>query len=75
LRNLLALAVAVLSPLQPSPPSAVTLRFDWPVGVTARVETEFRHEYSDGQVVVLTSWLQMTHRMRVLPHSEGRLIQ
>jgi hypothetical protein len=75
LRHLLALAVAVLSPLQPSQPSAATLRFDWPVGVTAHVETEFRHEYSDGQVIVLTSWLQMTHRMRVLPHSEGRLIQ
>jgi hypothetical protein len=75
LRYVLALVLAALPPLQESGRAAATLRFDWPTNVTARVDTEFRHEYSDGQVIVLTSWLQMTHRMRVSPHEDGRLIQ
>jgi hypothetical protein len=74
LRYLLALFVAVLPTLQQSEPST-GLRFDWPTGAVAHVETEFRHEYTDGQAIVLTSFLQMTHRMRVSPHAEGRLIE
>jgi hypothetical protein len=74
LRYLLALLVAVLPARQQSE-SSTALQFDWPTGAVARVETEFRHEYSDGQVTVLTSFLQMTHRMRVSPHAEGRLIE
>jgi hypothetical protein len=75
LRYALALSVAVLQALQQLDPAADTLQFNWPTGVTARVETEFRHEYSDGQEIVLTSLLQMTYRMRVLPHADGRVIQ
>jgi hypothetical protein len=74
-RYVLALVVAALAPLQASGGAVPALRFDWPTNVTAHVDTEFRHEYSDGQVVFLSSWLQMTHRMRVSPHADGRLIQ
>jgi hypothetical protein len=73
-RHLLGLAVAVLPALQQTQPLSA-LRFDWPPGAIARVETAFQHEYSDGTLIILTSALQMTHRMRVLPHAEGRLIQ
>jgi len=75
LRYVLALLVAVVPPLQQSGGAAATLRFDWPRSVTAQVDTEFRHEYSDGQVIVLSSLLQMTHRMRISPHEDGRLIR
>jgi hypothetical protein len=74
LRYLPALFVAVLPALQQSEP-ITALQFDWPTGAIAHVETEFRHEYTDGQAIVLTSFLQMTHRMRVSPHAEGRLIE
>jgi hypothetical protein len=73
-RCLLAFAVVLLPVLQQSDPTSA-LQFEWPTGVIARVETAFQHEYSDGTVIILTSVLQMTHRMRVLPHAEGRLIQ
>ena len=73
-RHLLGLAVAVLPALQQTQPLSA-LRFDWPAGAVARVETTFQHEYSDGTLIILTSALQMTHRMRVLPHAEGRLIE
>jgi len=75
LRHVLAVVVAALPPLQESGGVAATLQFDWPTNLIAHVDTEFRHEYSDGQVVFLSSWLQMTHRMRVSPHEDGRLIQ
>jgi hypothetical protein len=71
---MLALAVGAVTALQPSVPLGAT-HFDWPAGTSARVETEFVHEFSDGQRIGITSLLRMTHRMRTLPHAEGRSIE
>lgn len=52
----------------------VSLRFDWPVGLTAHVEQEWFREKSIGTGVdsVLVA---SKHRMQVLAHPNGRLIR
>jgi hypothetical protein len=49
--------------------------FNWPAGIVALVETEYVREVTDGTATQQLAVLRMTHRMRVLPHPEGLLIQ
>jgi hypothetical protein len=49
------------------------MKFAWPVGIAATVQTEYVREQGEpGQEV---SRVQMSHRMRVLAHPEGRQLQ
>ena len=63
------LLVLLLSWEQAAPPSV--LRFDWPTSTSARVETDYLRQSGDGQ----EEHLRITHVMRVLPHTDGRLIE
>jgi hypothetical protein len=59
----------------PADPSSERVRFDWPVGTTAVVETEFVHEnLLDGTVQQRTE-LRMMHEMRVHSGQDGRVIE
>ena len=49
------------------------MKFAWPVGTAATVQTEYvREESEPGREV---SRVSMSHRMRVLAHSEGRQLR
>ena len=68
---LFAVAALLVSPPVQRPPAAgSTLKFAWPPGTTALVETEYERENGLESAPERTS-LRMTHRMRVLAHREG----
>jgi hypothetical protein len=67
-------ALAALSSAQAS--STVVgsaMRFAWPVGTAATVETEYVRE--EGEAGREVSRIRMSHRMRVLAHPEGRQLR
>jgi hypothetical protein len=55
--------------------SSAVLRFDWPAGVTARIDTEYSWDAEIDQMPVEVSRLSFSQRMRVRPHDEGRRIE
>jgi hypothetical protein len=65
-----AIASVLLSPLQPRAQTARSLKFAWPPGTTALVETDFVRRAGPDAAPEITS-VRMTHRMRVLAHREG----
>jgi hypothetical protein len=76
MRSLLALfALVLIAPLQDQSTRSVVGHFDWPVGTVARVNTEYVRQATVQGTLQRESRLRMQHRMRVLPHAEGRLIE
>ncbi|HJU64157.1 MAG TPA: hypothetical protein VJ596_00710 [Gemmatimonadaceae bacterium] len=71
----LPLLLAIASPIYAQArPDSVSLRFAWPVGMSARVE----HEWSRVQQSAArrdSTLVRSGYRLRVAPHPEGRLIQ
>jgi len=68
---MLSAVVLALTLAQASVPIAV-LRFAWPTGITARIETELvREGGTSGQPFRF----QMSNRMHILPHENGRLVR
>ena len=59
----------------PKDPSSERVRFDWPVGTTAVVETEFVNENLLDRTVQQRTELRMTHEMRVHAAQDGRVIE
>ena len=73
LRITVALAALIAFPLGAQKPDTVSLRFNWPVGMTAIVEQEFtRVQQSPGKNDSVT--VASSYRMRVLEHARGRLV-
>jgi hypothetical protein len=72
--SLLPLLLLAQAP-SPADPSSERVRFEWPVGTSAVVETEFVNEnLLDGTVQQRTE-LRMTHEMRVHAGQDGRVIE
>src|SRR5688572_18620264 len=72
--SLLPLLLLAQSP-SPADPSSERVRFDWPVGTTAVVETEFVNEQLLDRTVQQRTELRMTHEMRVHAGQDGRVIE
>lgn len=72
--SLLPLLLLAQSP-SPADPSLELVRFDWPIGTSAVVETEYSSEHLlDGTVQQRTE-LSMTHEVRVHADQDGRVIE
>ena len=73
IRIALGLAATLALPLAAQKPDTVSLRFNWPVGMTAIVEQEFtRVQQSPEKTDSVT--VTSSYRMRVLQHARGRLV-
>lgn len=74
LRTTLALSLVLALPLDAQQrPDTVSLRFNWPVGMTAIVEQEFtrvNQTSTRNDSITVTS----SYRLRVLKHPRGRLV-
>lgn len=73
LTRLPAIALVVMLLGQPAAPAPGELRFNWPAGLMARVETERTRERNTGTPTSSTT--SVTYRMRVSPHAEGLSIR
>jgi hypothetical protein len=71
MKYILAFTLAVVPAVQKSAPPT-RLHFNWPAGVSARVETDYVRESRIGPATQVQSHLRISHIMRVLPHPEGR---
>lgn len=72
--SLLPLLLFAQAP-SPKDPSSERVRFDWPVGTTAVVETEFVNENLLDRTLQQRTELRMTHEMRVNSAQEGRVVE
>jgi hypothetical protein len=72
--SLLPLLLFMQSPAAKDP-SSERVRFDWPVGTTAVVETEFMNEDLLDGIVQQRTELRMTHEMRVHAEQDRRVIE
>ena len=70
----IALPLAVLPMAQPQP-QPQKLKFGWPAGTVARVETERTRERRTGTKPAETTRFSAAYRMRVLPDARGLLIK
>ena len=69
-----ALLLSLRAPLGAQPADTVSLRFGWPVGMTARVEQDWSRVQS-APARHDSTHVRSAYRLRVVAHPRGRLVQ
>ena len=75
MKIVLSLLTLMLAAPQQDASSLDRVRFNWPVGVSASVETDYVSETHVDGVRQRRTELRMTHRMRVLEDQSGRVME
>src|SRR5687768_7294280 len=68
------LSAATPGSLEAQSVDSVSLRFAWPIGMSARVEQEWTRVQESPEKRDST-YVRSTYRLQALPHPSGRLIQ